>query len=654
MTTLAEYAEDYLRLRRALGFKLDGYNDPLASFAAYVEATGAGTVPAELAEAWARRPAGIKPITASYRIGWVRGFARYLHAIDPAHEVPPPGLLSVPRRRPTPYLYSPEDVLRILARTRRLRPPLHAATYETLFGLLAATGMRVGEALALTRRDVALVDGILTIRHPKFNRMRLVPLHPSTTDALRRYALARDHLCRDPRTDRFFHIDRVIGRQDAERVFLKITEDLGLRTDTAHPRLHDLRHTFAVRTLIDWQRDRRRPRDAAGAVDLSRPHRTEEHLLVSVRDAAADATGCRPARATLRRPIMTALAPLLQAFFTDRLAQQRHASPHTVLSYRDAFRLLLDYAAHTTGKKPSALEITDLDAPLIAAFLDHLEHERRNSVRTRNNRLAAIHSLFSYAALHHPEHAESIARVLAIPVKRSDRTMLTWLTDTEVDALLASPDLESWTGRRDHALLALAIQTGLRISELISLTHADVQLGAGAHVRCMGKGRKERATPLTKHTVAVLRVWTTEHPGASTTPLFPTRTGATLSRDAVEHRLAAHLAIASTICPSLRGKRVTMHTLRHTAAMRLLRSGTDTAIIALWLGHRTTHDRPDLPPRRHGTKGASNRQAHPARHPPRSLPAPRPTAGLPTAAVIMPTRQQRSPRAPGDPKATSA
>jgi site-specific recombinase XerD len=282
---------------------------------------------------------------------------------------------------------------------------------------------------------------------------------------------------------------------------------------------------------------------------------------------------------------MTALAPLLQTFFTDRLAAQRHASPHTVLSYRDALRLLLNYASGTTGKKPSALDIADLDPPLIAGFLDHLERDRHNSVRTRNNRLAAIHSLFGYAALHHPEHADTIARVLAIPVKRYDRTMLTWLTDTEVDALLAAPNRNTWTGRRDHALLALAVQTGLRISELIGITHADIHLGAGAHVRCMGKGRKQRATPLTKHTVAVLRAWTDEQPGATTAPLFPTRLKGTLSRDAVEHRLADYLAIAGGNCRSLQGKRVTMHTLRHTAAMRLLQSGTDTAVIALWLGH---------------------------------------------------------------------
>jgi integrase/recombinase XerD len=257
MSTLAEHAEDYLRLRRGLGFKLGSYDQHLSSFVAYVEAAGTDSVTAELAVSWAWLPPGIKPITASFRMSWVRGFARYLHAIDPVHEVPPPGLLAVPRRRPAPYLYSTDEVLRVLAKARELHPPLRAATYETLFGLLAATGMRSGEAVALTRRDVALVDGMLTVRHAKFDRMRLVPLHPSTTDALRRYALTRDHLCTEARTDRFFLTDTGHGveRWHADEVFLTITTQLGLRTSTVHPRLHDLRHTFAVRTLIDWHRD---------------------------------------------------------------------------------------------------------------------------------------------------------------------------------------------------------------------------------------------------------------------------------------------------------------------------------------------------------------------------------------------------------------
>jgi integrase/recombinase XerD len=282
---------------------------------------------------------------------------------------------------------------------------------------------------------------------------------------------------------------------------------------------------------------------------------------------------------------VTALAPVLQAFFTDRLITQRRASSHTIASYRDTFRLLLGYAAAKTGKKPSALDIADLDAPLITAFLNHLECERGNLARTRNTRLAAIHSLFGYAAPHHPEHAAVIQRVLAIPVKRYEHTLVTWLTETEVDALLAAPNRDSWAGRRDHAILVLAVQTGLRISELIGLARADVNLGTGAHVHCIGKGRKERATPLTTLTIAVLRGWLTEHSGSPHDPLFPTRTGARLSHDAIEYRLAQHLALARQACPSLRDKHVTMHTLRHTAAMRLLEAGIDVAVIALWLGH---------------------------------------------------------------------
>ncbi len=285
---------------------------------------------------------------------------------------------------------------------------------------------------------------------------------------------------------------------------------------------------------------------------------------------------------------MSAFAPLLQAFFTDRLIGQRRASAHTVAAYRDTFRLLLAFAAARTGKQPCALDIAELDAPLIGAFLDHLEHERGNQTRTRNNRLAAVHSLFGYTALHYPEHAASIQRVLAIPAKRCERNLVTYLTEDEADALLGACNRATWTGRRDHALLVLAIQTGLRISELVGLTVADVSLGAGAHVHCVGKGRKERITPLTPLTVAVLRVWLTERSGAPADPLFPTGTGKRLSRDAVEHRLARYLATARVTCPSLRTKHVTVHTLRHTAAMRLLQSGVDITVIALWLGHEQT------------------------------------------------------------------
>lgn len=282
---------------------------------------------------------------------------------------------------------------------------------------------------------------------------------------------------------------------------------------------------------------------------------------------------------------MSLLAPTLQAFFTDRLMQQRQASPHTIAAYRDTLRMLLGFASERRSIEPSKLEMAYLDAPLIAGFLDHLERDRGNSVRTRNARLAAIHSLFRFASLRHPECAAVIERVLAIPPKRFERNLVTFLTEAEVGALLAAPDRATRTGRRDLALLGLAAQTGLRVSELIGLRCTDVHLDVGAHVNCRGKGRKQRITPLTRGTVDLLRAWIAERSGRADEPLFVGRTGRPLSRDALEHRLTKHVKTAGQGCPSLRTKKVTMHVLRHTAAMRLLTAGVDTSVIALWLGH---------------------------------------------------------------------
>jgi site-specific recombinase XerD len=260
---------------------------------------------------------------------------------------------------------------------------------------------------------------------------------------------------------------------------------------------------------------------------------------------------------------MTALAPTVQAFFADRLVRQRQASTHTIAAYRDTIRLLLGFAAQRRSVEPSKLDLDDLDAPLVGAFLNHLEQERGNGVRTRNARLAAIHSLFRYAALRTPEHAAVIERVLAIPPKRYERALVSFLTEPELDGLLAAPNRRTWTGRRDHALFALASQTGLRVSELINLRCADVHLGGGAHVSCVGKGRKQRITPLTKGMVAVVRTWLAERGGQPEEPLFPAHTGRALSRDALERRLAKHAATAASSCPSLRQKRITLHGLRH-------------------------------------------------------------------------------------------
>jgi site-specific recombinase XerD len=282
---------------------------------------------------------------------------------------------------------------------------------------------------------------------------------------------------------------------------------------------------------------------------------------------------------------MSAIGPTLEAFFIERLVGQRRASPHTIASYRDTFRLLISFAAKRCRRPPWQLNFDDLDAEVVGTFLDYLETERHNSVRTRNVRLVAIRSFFSFAALRHPEHAGTIGRVLAISPKRYERNLVTYLTATEIEAVIDACDTAKWVGRRDRAMLLLAVETGLRVSELIGLSRDDVALEHGAHIHVVGKGRKERRTPLSEGTVAVLRVWIAERRGAPSDPLFPTSTGQPLSRDAVEHRLAHYVEIASASCLSLTKKRVSAHTLRHSCAMRLLQAGNDITVIALWLGH---------------------------------------------------------------------
>jgi site-specific recombinase XerD len=282
------------------------------------------------------------------------------------------------------------------------------------------------------------------------------------------------------------------------------------------------------------------------------------------------------------------VAPTLEAFFTERLMRQKNASPHTIASYRDCLKLLLAYAQQSTGTAPSRLDFADLDAAVISGFLDHLEHDRGLSPRSRNVRLAAIRSLFSYAALRHPEHAALIGRVLAIPPKRGNRAIVSFLDAAEADALLAAPDQSRRIGRRDHALLVLALQTGLRASELTTLRISDVRLGTGPFVHCTGKGRKERATPLTKTTVKVMKPYLAERGGQPGDPLFAGSGGRPLSRDAVRRLVERHATTAARSCPSLSRKRISPHTLRHSCAMRLLESGTDITTIALWLGHESS------------------------------------------------------------------
>lgn len=283
----------------------------------------------------------------------------------------------------------------------------------------------------------------------------------------------------------------------------------------------------------------------------------------------------------------TSLAPLLERFFTQRLMQQRQASPHTITSYRDTFRLLLTFAQQRLHTSPTRLTFDAIDAPLIVAFLDHVETDRGLSVRSRNLRLTAIHSFFRYAAFEAPAHAAQIQRVLAIPSKRFTRTLVHFLTRPEVEALLAAPDQRTWFGRRDHAFLLVAVQTGLRLSEMTGLTREDITLATGAHVRVIGKGRKERCTPLAKPTVAVLKTWLREPTRGDGRVLFPNARGTRLSPDGVHYLMVKHCRAAARVCPSLKDKRVTVHVLRHTMALDLLQAGVDRSVIALWLGHES-------------------------------------------------------------------
>jgi site-specific recombinase XerD len=283
--------------------------------------------------------------------------------------------------------------------------------------------------------------------------------------------------------------------------------------------------------------------------------------------------------------ISASFPALIQSFFTDRLLGQKGASAHTIAGYRDSFRLLLQFAAERLGKTPTNLIIEDLDPPFVGEFLDHLEKARGNSARTRNTRLAAIRSFFRYVAFKEPAHALLCQRILAIPNKRSERAPVAFLCREEIDALLAAPDPTTWTGRRDRALLLVAIQTGLRVSELIGLRCQDVVLGTGAHVRCEGKGRKQRSTPLRKDAVSMVHAWLRERHGLPEDPLFPSIRGGALSRDAVERQVAKHTATAQAQCPSLKRKKVSPHVLRHSTAMELLHHGVDRSVIALWLGH---------------------------------------------------------------------
>jgi site-specific recombinase XerD len=591
--SLSAALEDYLRLRRSLGYKLKRSGELLAGFVAYAEAAGADHVRTELAVSWALLAANPDSRWRADRLAAVRGFARYLHAIYPGHEVPPAGLIPRGRGRPAPYLYSQNEVTALMAAARRLRTPLRAATLEAVVGLLAVSGLRVGEVIHLDNDDADFDGAALIVRGSKGGKSRVVPLDHSTVEALRSYAAVRDRWFPQARSDSFFvsTVGYRLRSGNLRDAFADVVALAGLPARARRTRASpgglppQLRRPDPDRLAPGRARCRA---PAADALDL--PGSCEPGLDVLVPlGVPGTAGGSGRTSRKLERQVaaMTALAPALQAFFTVRLAAQRNASPHTVAAYRDAFRLLLGYVQETTGIPPAKLSLEDLDAPLISAFLDHLESRRGVTIKTRNSRLAAVHSLFRFAALRHPEHAELIQRVLAIPAKRAPRQLISHLTTPEIEALLAAPDLASRTGRRDQALLLVAIQTGLRVSELTGLRRQDVILGTGAHVSCTGKGRKQRSTPLSRDTAKLLHAWMSESSGSPDGPLFPGPRGESLTRDAISRIVARHAAVAARSCPSIATKTVSPHVLRHSCAMQLLAGGVDVAVIALWLGHES-------------------------------------------------------------------
>ena len=600
MSPLKTALSEYLATRRAPGFKLRAVGRRLEQFVLFAETAGTGFITTELALEWAMHSAHASAAHRARQLGIVCQFAQYCSALDARTEIPPPDLLPYRYTRRPPHLYTDAEITGLLQAARRLASPtgLRAMTYATLFGLLAVTGMRVAEPIALDRADVDLCGGSLTIRGGKFGKSRWLPLHRSTRHALQRYATRRDRLHPAPLTPSFFLSEHGHRLTDCSvrATFVKLSYRIGLRAPQDHsgPRLHDLRHGFAIRTLLHWYRagvdvNQRLPQLATY---LGHAHVSDTYWYLSaspelLQPAAQRLAPFPEAEGGYMNTNDANIPRLLQAFFTDRLMRQRQVSPHTIASYRDTFCLLLRFVQKHTRKAPATLSLHDLDAPLIGAFLDHLERERGISPRSRNVRLAAVHSFFRYVALHEPASSAQCQRILAIPGKRYARAPLEFLTRAEIEALLAAPDLTTWFGRRDRTLLLLAVQTGLRVSELIGLRCHDVALGPGAHVRCLGKGRKTRCTPLRRDAVVALRQWLRERQGQPTDPLFPSQRGGPLSRDSVEHLLHKHAAQAARHCPSLMRKTVTPHVLRHSTAMELLQHGVDCAVIALWLGHES-------------------------------------------------------------------
>lgn len=588
MSTLAEHAARYVAMRRLLGYQMTQPARALAGLVCFAEQAGHEHLSVQTVLEWAE-PA-TTPGAYARQLSLARRFSRYLIVFDPDSEILPTRLSSVGQVRRVPYVYSPSEVTALMSAAHGLlRGDLWPSSVATLVGLCAATGIRPGEAYRLSVGDVDLPGAALAVLRSKGGRSRLLPLHPSTVRALGHYVGLRavQHLGHD----RLFVT--ASGRPICSSGFSCTFRALRPGRHRGRPGgqpgppwgpAPQLRCVHPGRLAPLGCRRRPAPARLERLFGTCPPG---QYLLVLAGSPRADGACRREARRRLGGRAVTALAPVVQGFFTQRLAQRR-ASPATVAAYRDALRLLLRFVSERAGKAPSALEVSDLGAEAVGAFLDHLETARENSVRSRNLRLTAVHSLFKYAALACPQDAETIRRVLAIPTKRATTTIVSYLTRPETEALLAVPDRNSELGRRDHALILVGVQTGLRVSELTAAVWSDITFGAGANIYTRGKGRKERCTPLLPATARLLQGWARQRHVAPDDAVFRARAGGHLSTDAVKDLLSKYVAVAAVTCPTLVAKRVTPHTLRHTCAMNLLQSGVDIATIALWLGHSST------------------------------------------------------------------
>jgi len=579
-----------------MGYRLSRHDTLIGQFLDYLEHQHESRISVEHALTWACLPSGARPRWHTARLAAIRGFAAHVHTHSgEAAELIPAGILPSRIDHAVPYLYTPAQITGLINHAYTLRPAVRGLTLATVIGLMAATGMRVGEALALDTTSLDAAGATIAVSG-KYGRKRRLPVHSSTAAALTGYLRTSRGLVDSP-DDQALFVTVNATRPHAGNVrqaFRALTKACRLQEGKGknEPRLHDLRHTFAVNTLLDAHRAGVdvNARIAALATYLGHVSPASTYWYLTASPQLLDVVNDRVDGPPSRTQRMSTLTATLQTFFTTYLTGQRAASQHTISAYRDTWRMLLTYLHETTGIKPADIEVADLGVEAITGFLQYLETRRHNCVRTRNARLAAIHSFFSYAAYRHPEHVDLIARVLAIQTKKTHTTILTYLTDPEVDAILNGPDQATRTGRRDHVILLTLITTGLRVGELIALTQQDLHLARPAHLRVHGKGRKDRITPLNPATATALRRWTTQNsPRHPHSPAFTAQGRTTpISTDAIAARIRVHTTIAATTCPTLVGKNVTPHTLRHTTAMRMLDAGIDLTTIALWLGHEST------------------------------------------------------------------